>query len=108
MRTLIILVLGLLTVGCVITTITPEEQKYVGTYQQEGIPHLFFPYKLVLQKNGRVIGYTDIFGGKIKVKWKTVDGGIQTISTNGRLQVFPINPDGTLQATNFLIYKKIK
>ena len=87
--------------------LTPEEQKFVGTYRREGF-QLFSPHELVLQKNGRVIGYTDLFGWRIKVKWKKVDGKIQTISKGGHKRVFHINPDGTLRATNFLKYRKIK
>ena len=119
MKMLIPIVIGLLVVGCV-TPLTPEEQKFVGTYEREKF-FLFLPSKLDLKDNGRVDGYgyhLRIFRilpkRKIKVKWKIEDGKMHHIKFDEfgikyYVQIFRINSDGSLTAEpQNKTYKRIK
>jgi len=111
MKNILIAVVVLLVGGCgttgLIRDLTPEEEKVVGTYVRD-LPGLLYPYKLVLKRNGRVNGYTDLFGSNLRYKWMMVNGEIHTHKDGRTTHVFRINSDGKLQATKFIIYKKIK
>ena len=119
MKSLVTIVIGLLVVGCA-TPLTPEEQKFVGTYKREKF-FLFLPSKLDLKDNGRVDGYgyhLRIFRilpkRKIKVKWKIEDGKMHHIKFDEfgikyNVQIFRINSDGSLTAEpQNRTYKRIK
>ena len=119
MKVLVPIVIGLLVVGCA-TPLTPEEQKFVGTYEREKF-FLFLPSKLDLKDNGRVDGYgyhLRIFRilpkRKIKVKWKIEDGKMHHIKFDEfgikyYVQIFRINSDGSLTAEpQNKTYKRIK
>ena len=120
MKVLIPILIGLLVVGCgekqftntnegnstpiktakkkSATPLTPEEQKFVGTYKRQQF-RLLTPYKFELLKKGRVKGLEGLFSDFIfpspLPKWKLVDGEIHT---SGTIKVFIINPDGSLTA----------
>jgi len=99
---LLALVLG---VGCA-TPLTPEERKFVGSYERQPFFSLLTPFRFELLKNGRVKGlkpfkieirFTDlhkIFPPPLP-KWKLAGGELHT---TGSIKVFIINPDGSLTA----------
>ena len=93
--------------GCA-TPLTPEEQKFVGTYKSEKFKFLL-PSQFTLQKNRRAKGLEGIFNDLLwpspLPKWKLVD---EEIHTSGRIRVFIINPDGSLTAkTENRTYRRV-
>ena len=98
MRTLIILVVGLLAVGC--ETLTPEEKKAlrdsilgeyeVGKYEVYGDTH-----KYVLLENGILEWYVN--GKKTReLKWKIVKEEIHVKYDSGWIDVYRINQDKSI------------
>ena len=114
MKTLILLTSILFLNSC--ATLTPEEQKVVGTYElKEG--------RVVLLKNG--ITEFHIGGYEVRTgdKWKiTKDGQIHAVGESGFMGLWRINSDGSitgiaqivdgkredLSKDRQLTYKKIK
>ncbi len=102
-RTLIILIVGLLSVGCETPKqkalmLTPEEQKalrdsVVGEYEYKSVDG--FTRKLVFLENGVYEWYVN--GRKqTKRKWSIVDGETHVKFGSGRFEVWRINPDESI------------
>ena len=109
-KTLIVLMVGMLAVGCGETEqpvntdedktqkqtpakeLTAEEKKVVGTYElkEDG-----FTFRGVLLENGVAEGYQN--GEKVEdTKWSIVDGEIHRVQYRGGVEVYSINKDGSI------------
>ena len=96
MKALIVLVLGLLAVGC--ATLTPEEKKafrdsVVGEYEikyEDGDTR-----KLVLLDNGIRESYVNVEKLRER-KWSIVKGEIQFYYEDGFIEVYRINKDTSI------------
>ena len=91
MRTLIILVVGLLAVGC-----STLRDRVIGTYESR---HGANSLKIIILENGVIEGYQD--GEKEEdAKWSIVGKEVHVEEpNNGGISVARINPDGSLTAT---------
>ena len=105
MKSLIVLVVGLLAVGCV--TLTPEEKalrdSVIGEYEHKK-PN-GYTIKHVYLENGIREWYDN--GKKVlEVKWSIVDGEIHVKYGNGLINVFRINADKSITYIAMLTYGK--
>ena len=92
MKSLIVLVVGLLAVGC--ATLTPEE-KAVGEY--EYIDDNGNAHKYVLQESGVAEFYWSDRKSHIKRKWKiSKDRELHIDDKLGAIPILTINPDGSI------------
>ena len=92
MKSLIVLAVGLLTVGC--ATLTPEE-KVVGEY--EYIDDNGNAHKYVLQESGVAEFYWSDRKSHIKRKWKiSKDRELHIDDKLGAIPILTINPDGSI------------
>ena len=87
MKTLIVLVVGMMVVGCV-----NLRDGVVGTYERGDGEDTF---TLALLNNGGTEAYSN--GKKISVgKWEIKDGEIIVEAKNGKVGILRINSDGSL------------
>ena len=92
MRTLIVLVVGLLAAGCS-KSLTEEEKQVVGEYELKKDGNTI---KDVFLDNG-VIEWYNIDGSKTgESKWSIVDGEIHVKSDSGGINIFRINTDKSI------------
>jgi len=99
MRTLIVLVVGLMAVGCGQRNLTLEEQKIVGTYEIKKYGKDM--YRIILLDNGIMEEYEN--GKKDKeLKWSIVGKEIHIEYRNSNVEVLKINDDGSLTGIAYL------
>ena len=84
----IVLIIGLLVVGCVGRSLTEEEKKVVGSYEAkvEGAT-----VKLVFLANGKVEHYRN----EEKREWKIDEKKVHVVSRNST-SIYKIEPNGDL------------
>ena len=98
MKSLIVLVVGILSVGCG-KKLTPQEKALVGEYErkdEDGDTH-----KHVYLENG---DYEQYFNGEphlnetqlFRFKWSISNGEIHSISHTGVINIFKINKDKSI------------
>ena len=93
-RTLIILVVGLMTMGC----LTPEQKalrdSVIGEYEWED--ELGHFQKFVLLENGIVEAYENGKKEEEESKWKIVEAEIHVTEPDGDIAVLRMNKDGSI------------
>ena len=99
MKTLIILVLGLIAVGYGQRNLTLEEQKIVGSYEIKKYGKDI--YRIILRDNGIMEEYEN--GKKDKeLKWSIVGKEVHIEYRNSDVEVLKINHDGSLTGIAYL------